>query len=326
MKQKNVLLIFLVLLGAVISTSGCLDPTIIFRGPGHARYYKVKGVDNKTGYTCTYGNPEPGRATSYISVLEKKENDEKVTLELVGRADSLAITPNGDIAAIALDQHVLAYTFALVDTNSMKLMNSWELMFPGCEGFQDQIYPAHLDHMDLTHDGTQLAAAYYLSRRCGEKKVSQGYSVSIWDTTKGKFLFELFPPQPSEDYPAYGGLEGIYDLKFSPDDKYIAVYGGYSNYIQLSEKAASSKLNQFFGLLFWPYNLKHRATVLVWHIDTRELVLLKDDLPVPILYCLHKKRYNRNFKVEKNNPISWINSPTGLQIQLLNGQKFNINK
>ena len=272
------LLMSLIVIFILVSISGCI--------PECKKIYET----SKSGIkyqciTCCKENTETkiGSQETYFIV---KHKDIARQMKLNGYADDLTLDFNKREAVlfkdiyprISNDPDGNGYEFVVLDLDSLDIKYTWKIDSKNCD-----IEFIHHPYLKLNDDGNMLTAFYDLDCKvntdcttimtntnvghvtvCPPKQI-----VTVWDKENGLLINEIVIPDPSLP-DSCTPILGVTDLSFSPDNKYIALYGIYS--IQ-RDKSKITFLDYYFPKL--------KGCLFVFSIEDGRLLLTNSSVYRP---------------------------------------------
>ncbi len=222
-KEYRVATLFVIAIvtGAVIQGCGFTYCPILLEAP-----------NSEVRYVCTTRTRGGRFATTYATTIAERKGGKQRFLSLDGKAESMAVSPDGKMLAVAVSLDVenddgIAYRVFLIETANLTIYKQLPIVAakPGPERHPD--YAPSIQRFDCMalSDDSRLLAAYYWkpSPRGGHESV-----VTLWDTESENFIRELHLPEPDESL--WGTIHGenVSGMAFSADDALLALSGAWS--------------------------------------------------------------------------------------------------
>jgi hypothetical protein len=267
-------------------------------GVGCARPYLFKAQPGGREYALTFRTQDH----QSVGVLKCTSDGATRTFSVEGRMLDFTVDARGETLALYLARSWKDMV-AFVSLSTLHETHAWAVAPPSCSGKKT----CSTDHPDIAIDntGSVLATFYYLSYPgcCtlgipGKDSVS---AVTLWDASTGKALREIIVPPSIPIRAESTYIADQYGLKFSPDDKYLAVFLSYTP-----------------GPKFFVYSMEMINTVLIYRVDDGALLALR-----PNVFRLETElEFDGWLLTQKLKPveIEWVRSPSGtFAVRLFDG-------
>jgi len=165
--------------------------------------------------------------------LNRQEGDRNVDLYLEGKAEAMALSPDGRTMAVAVSCAArqpglpsITHRVAMVRAGSLELLRWLPIAMPHVAGDSESyVRPiARFDLLALSPDSKKLATYFWKpSEEGGHESV-----VALWDTETGRLLGELRVPEPAAPLRGHIHGENATSMAFSEDGAFLGMSGGWS--------------------------------------------------------------------------------------------------
>ena len=260
--MKNIAFLTIIMAGLLLS--GCSVTS------GHITYNYPQG-QAKYVYKSKFEKP-------YSTLIRTQKGAKKIKTTITGMAEHLSINEDGSRIAVVtsnweeymcerqqLDQKFCnsnPFSVHILNSNDLSEIYRWDMN--DCDTFR--IYLSN-----FTPDPNKFTLFCSVIDRscCSECKYQFSmYMIYVNDIKTGRILDKscvCYLPQDSEDFFRIGV---DYDIKISPDEKYLVLYSGY-------------RVDTFWTKFYY-YFYDNDGLILVWDTDTHQLVRIKKGLFAPV--------------------------------------------
>jgi hypothetical protein len=260
----------------------------------------VRDPVTKADYLCVFPDRQP-------SCLLRKAGGVEKTWRWEGYSGALALDATGKHLAMVSKKADLTPMITVFDAASLQPINRWQIVTPVCDP-NSRSYIWH-PRMAYSPTGNLLATYYWLDTYgSGRSEV-----VTIWDPHKGLLLQDITIPE--RPYRPDSSIMGDYvssrvlDIRFSADEKYVAIYGCYA--VELWPRSG-------------PYFTKFHGALLVWCVADGSLVRLAENIYAADVKEKAIKTSLGLYGVQITPQVSWVTDGRQYQVQLPNGSRISI--
>ncbi len=185
---------------------------------------KLETPDGHVSYRLTIKEAKG----SYRSRLTRQQDGESRFLSLKGKAESMALSPNEQLLAIALSTSSpeIPHRVIILESDTLKLTGQLPITMPDVTREPDEYRPTiqRFDLLAISHDSRLLATYFWKpSRQGGHESV-----IVLWNLETGRLLRELQLPDPNGPLQRQILGENVSSMVFSQDDAFLAVSGAWS--------------------------------------------------------------------------------------------------
>ncbi|MCD4824394.1 MAG: WD40 repeat domain-containing protein [Phycisphaerae bacterium] len=183
----------------------------------------LEAPDGRVAYSLT----TKAKKDSYHTRLTRRQDSGSMSLFLEGKAESMALSPDGQMLAIALAEcstHI-TYRVILVQANTLRVLRQLPIALPDVTRDSDGYMPSiqRFDCMALSHDSKKLATYFWKPSQEGYKSV-----VALWDTKTGGLLQELRLPEHDAILRTQVYTEDVASMAFSENGAFLGMSGAWS--------------------------------------------------------------------------------------------------
>lgn len=184
----------------------------------------VETPDGRVAYTLT--TQVEGHV--YRSTLTRREDNHSLPQRLDGKAEAMALSPNGDALVVALSASGAAVTHrvVLLRADTLATIKQLPILMPALAAGPDGNPPSiqRFDRLALSDDAKTLATYFWKpAEQGGHESV-----VALWDVATGGLLRELHLPQPDASLLDVAHTENVSSMAFSKDGALLGVCGAWS--------------------------------------------------------------------------------------------------
>ena len=214
--------------------------------------FKIRSLADGTPYRVEIRRAESSRNPRYFeSLFYKGDNRDEPNLVLRGKVSCVALDEAGTRLVATMtpvggpgqygDYYLRSPPVAVfISTERMVETRRWLVDPPGLPA---RTYLCRFDRMAFSSDGRRLAIYYWKPGRSDTEKLrpwpgwfeltrtGPGYrqTLTMWDVATGRFLAEMelpwAEPKQGNQPRVYHFLMNVYDIRFSADDRYVALAG-----------------------------------------------------------------------------------------------------
>jgi len=163
---------------------------------------------------------------TFRTTLTRRQDDRSISRSLDGKGEGMALSPKGDILAVALfgapwgDIHRVM----ILHADTLRVVKELPIIMPEVATDPDGYAPSiqRVDCIALSNDSKRLAMYFTtFSRRGGYDSI-----FTLWDTETGGLLREMRIPNPdTPTTPSYASGSEVSSMGFSPDGSLLGVSG-----------------------------------------------------------------------------------------------------
>jgi hypothetical protein len=165
---------------------------------------------------------------TYRSTLRRWQDGRSISHSLDGKAEAMALSPKGDILAVALSGAWWGdiHRVIMLQSDTLRVVKELPIIMPEVATDSDGYAPSiqRFDCIALSKNTKRLATYFWkYTRRGGYESI-----IALWDTETGGLLREMSMPKPGTPPPVpYVRGEEVSSMAFSPDGSLLGVSGGW---------------------------------------------------------------------------------------------------